>query len=84
MAGWKQFAYAAWIGWAGLHGAAHAGEIPRNPWLADSPNNQSHWNDAATDSTAAAVPKGHYCLTRAGAALAWGGSGTETGPQSSP
>ena len=32
----------------------------RNPYLADSPNNQSHWNDAATDSTPAAVPKGHF------------------------
>ena len=49
-----------------------AAEIPRNPFLADSPNNQSHWNDAASDSTVAAVPKGHYCLTAGtGTAIAY-------------
>lgn len=45
--------------------------LPRNPYLADSPNNQSHWNDAATDSTEAAVPAGHYCLTPGSFAIAW-------------
>lgn len=35
----------------------------QNPWLASEPNNQSHWNDAATDSTEAAVPRGHYRVT---------------------
>ncbi|AUX69024.1 hypothetical protein CHX26_05470 [Porphyrobacter sp. HT-58-2] len=51
--------------------SATAGDFPRNPFLADSPNNQSHWNDAATDSTPAAVPRGHYCLTAGGAAVAY-------------
>lgn len=46
-------------------------EAPRNPFLAVSPNNQSHWNDAATDSTGAAVPKGHYCLTPGSFAVAY-------------
>ncbi|MEN9717955.1 MAG: hypothetical protein RIQ99_833 [Pseudomonadota bacterium] len=41
----------------------------QNPFLAASPNNQSHWNDAATDSTEAAVPKGHYCMLPDGAAI---------------
>ncbi|MCL4672314.1 MAG: hypothetical protein KJZ64_05140 [Sphingomonadaceae bacterium] len=45
--------------------------LPRNPYLANSPNNQSHWNDAATDSTEAAVPTGHYCLTPGSFAIAW-------------
>jgi len=31
-----------------------------NPYLAREYNNQSHWNDAATDSTEIAVPRGHY------------------------
>ncbi|MFZ9904162.1 MAG: hypothetical protein ACO3GE_02065 [Steroidobacteraceae bacterium] len=31
-----------------------------NPYLAAEFNNQSHWNDAATDSTMIAVPRGHY------------------------
>lgn len=35
----------------------------RNPHLADSYNNQGHWNDAATDSTLIAVPRGHFKLT---------------------
>lgn len=71
MASWKHCLYAAGVAAALPSGAALAADLPRNPWLADSPNNQSHWNDAASDSTAAAVPKGHYCLTRAGAALAY-------------
>jgi hypothetical protein len=33
-----------------------------NPFLAAEFNNQSHWNDAATDSTDLAVPRGHYEL----------------------
>lgn len=61
----KLLASAAILAAVALHPADAA--IPRNPFLADSPNNQSHWNDAASDSTAAAVPKGHYCLTRQGA-----------------
>lgn len=48
---------------------AVSGEPARNPFLADSPNNQAHWNDAATDHTPAAVSKGHYCMTAAGAAV---------------
>ena len=49
---------------------AAAGNGPaRNPYMADSPNNQSHWNDAATDSTPAAVPKGHFCMTPTAAAI---------------
>lgn len=44
-------------------------EPARNPFLADSPNNQAHWNDAATDHTPVAVPTGHYCMTSAGAAV---------------
>jgi hypothetical protein len=71
MASWKHLVGAAWIVAAAQPAFAAAGEIPRNPFLADSPNNQSHWNDAATDSTAAAVPTGHYCLTPQGAALAY-------------
>lgn len=71
MASWKHLVCAASIILALPPAGAAAGEIPRNPFLADSPNNQSHWNDAATDSTAAAVPKGHYCLTPQGAALAY-------------
>ena len=31
-----------------------------NPYLAREFNNQSHWNDAATDATELAVPTGHY------------------------
>lgn len=71
MASWKHLVCAVWIVAAAQHASAGAGEIPRNPFLADSPNNQSHWNDAATDSTTAPVPKGHYCLTPQGAALAY-------------
>ena len=49
--------------------AARPGEPARNPFLANSPNNQAHWNDAATDHTPVAVPKGHFCMTPAGAAI---------------
>lgn len=60
------------IALACLHAApASSSALPRNPWLADSPNNQSHWNDAASDSTEAAVPIGHYCLTPGSFAIAW-------------
>lgn len=52
-----------------LSAAALAGEPARNPYLADSHNNQSHWNDAATDSTPARVPRGHFCMTPQGAAI---------------
>jgi hypothetical protein len=34
-----------------------------NPFLAQSYNNQTHWNDGATDSTDIAVPRGAYELT---------------------
>ena len=55
-----------------VHAApAASSALPRNPWLTDSPNNQSHWNDAASDSTDAAVPTGHYCLTPGSFAVAW-------------
>ena len=47
-------------------GALAAGP-PLNPYLAQTFNNQGHWNDAATDSTDLAVPKGHYRLTPEGA-----------------
>ncbi|HMO45653.1 MAG TPA: hypothetical protein PKB14_06435 [Rubrivivax sp.] len=39
-----------------------AGPTP-NPYLAQSYNNQTHWNDAATDSTDFAVPRGHFEIT---------------------
>ena len=34
-----------------------------NPHLAQSYNNQGHWNDAGTDSTEIAIPRGHYQIT---------------------
>jgi len=37
-----------------------------NPYLAQSYNNQGHWNDAATDSTLIAVPRGHFDMTDTG------------------
>lgn len=44
--------------------AQMAGAAPAfNPYLAREFNNQSHWNDAATDSTEIAVPRGHYQVT---------------------
>ena len=39
---------------------------PANPFLAAEFNNQSHWNDAAPDSTDIAVPKGHFRLRARG------------------
>jgi hypothetical protein len=48
--------------WSGS-AAASPTEPPANPFLAREFNNQSHWNDAATDSTALAVPRGHYRVT---------------------
>ncbi|MBU6253382.1 MAG: hypothetical protein KGN98_09335, partial [Alphaproteobacteria bacterium] len=40
-----------------------------NPYLAASHNNQSHWNDAATDSTNLPMVRGHYCMTASGAQI---------------
>lgn len=42
--------------------ARRAGPTP-NPYLAQSYNNQTHWNDAATDSVDFAVPRGFYEVT---------------------
>ncbi len=42
--------------------APPVGPVP-NPYLAQSYNNQTHWNDAATDSTDLAVPRGFFELT---------------------
>jgi len=36
---------------------------PANPYLAQSYNNQTHWNDGASDSTDIAVPRGAYKMT---------------------
>lgn len=36
---------------------------PMNPYLAQSYNNQAHWNSAQSDSTEIAVPRGSYELT---------------------
>lgn len=36
---------------------------PPNPYLAQSYNNQTHWNDAASDSTNIAVPRGSFEVT---------------------
>lgn len=36
---------------------------PMNPYLAQTFNNQAHWNSAQTDSTEIAVPRGSYELT---------------------
>jgi hypothetical protein len=47
-------------------GAQQAAMPAQNPFLAAEHNNQSHWNDAATDSTEAATPLGHYRMTRRG------------------
>ena len=47
---------------------AHAAtQPPMNPYLAQTFNNQGHWNDAATDATDLAVPRGHYVMTPDGA-----------------
>ncbi len=44
-----------------------ATQPPMNPYLAQTFNNQGHWNDAATDATDLAVPRGHYLMTPDGA-----------------
>lgn len=49
--------------WAAAPAVAASAGPAQNPWLASEPNNQSHWNDAATDSTEAAVPRGHHRVT---------------------
>ncbi|MGE8150149.1 hypothetical protein ACQKP5_02755 [Pseudomonas vancouverensis] len=36
---------------------------PVNPFLADSYNNQTHWNDAASDSTGIPVARGSFKIT---------------------
>ena len=50
------------------HAAKPAGPAS-NPYLAQSYNNQTHWNDAATDSTDIAVPRGMFELTPASVQL---------------
>ncbi|MGT2428888.1 hypothetical protein ACU4GI_34225 [Cupriavidus basilensis] len=47
---------------AAAHAAGPAGPVP-NPYLAQSYNNQTHWNDAATDSVGFAVPRGNFEVT---------------------
>ena len=43
---------------------AMAGQsAPVNPYLAQSYNNQTHWNDGASDSTDIAVPRGTFKIT---------------------
>ena len=44
------------------HAAKPVGPVP-NPYLAQSYNNQTHWNDAATDSVDVAVPRGFFEVT---------------------
>lgn len=53
------------LAWIPLPGSAAPtpAEPATNPFLAAEYNNQSHWNDAATDSTEIAVPRGHYRVT---------------------
>jgi hypothetical protein len=46
-----------------VHAAAQAALPPMNPYLAQSFNNQAHWNSAQTDSTEIAVAHGSYELT---------------------
>ncbi|EKZ97201.1 MULTISPECIES: hypothetical protein [Cupriavidus] len=41
---------------------AASGPAP-NPFLAQSYNNQTHWNDAATDSVGFTVPRGNFEIT---------------------
>ena len=58
---------AAWAAWATCaatlaHAAKPAGPTI-NPYLAQSYNNQTHWNDAATDSVDVAVPRGFFEVT---------------------
>ena len=45
-----------------VQAATPAGPVP-NPYLAQSYNNQTHWNDAATDSVATALPRGNFEVT---------------------
>ena len=47
---------------APAHAAEPAGPT-MNPYLAQSYNTQTHWNDAATDSVAFPVPRGSFELT---------------------
>ncbi|SPA39621.1 conserved exported hypothetical protein [Cupriavidus taiwanensis] len=44
------------------HAASQSGPVP-NPYLARSYNNQTHWNDAATDSVGFALPRGNFEIT---------------------
>jgi hypothetical protein len=44
------------------HAAAPLAQA-HNPYLAQSYNNQTHWDDAASDSTGIAVPRGFFELT---------------------
>lgn len=46
----------------GSAGHLEAGSPAFNPYLAREYNNQSHWNDAATDSTEITVPRGHFLV----------------------
>ncbi|MDD2047847.1 hypothetical protein [Pseudomonas putida] len=46
-----------------LAGFAQAGVAPANPFLAQSYNNQTHWNDGASDSTDIAMARGAFKLT---------------------
>lgn len=61
------FGSAARVALAWLAVSMPAGGAPSapaaNPFLAAEYNNQSHWNDAATDSTDLATPRGHYRVT---------------------
>ncbi|MEM5429250.1 hypothetical protein [Cupriavidus oxalaticus] len=43
--------------------AGKPAEPERNPFLAPSYNNQTHWNDAATDSVGFSMPRGAFELT---------------------
>ena len=43
--------------------AAKPAGPPMNPYLAQSYNTQTHWNDAATDSVDIAVPRGFFEVT---------------------
>ncbi|TDF80748.1 hypothetical protein [Pseudomonas sp. H9] len=46
-----------------LLASAEGQQVPANPYLAQSYNNQSHWNDAASDSTDISVARGSYKVT---------------------
>lgn len=43
--------------------AAQTQVAPPNPYLAQSYNNQTHWNDGASDSTTLSVARGSYKMT---------------------